>query len=206
MLPGVESLFATLTRFGELPRKAVSAVTALLRPAAFRKEDWLLRGSEQATLCHFIVRGLVRELYIDPDGGEHTRSFVAEGGLTGSLVDLISGEPAITWIQALEPTDTLAFVYADFRKLCDLHPSLERLARLHAEELYVRKVHREHELLALPAQARYQRWIHGSHNIDARVRRRDLASYLGITAEHLSRLRSDRRMTHSLTAAPRRAN
>lgn len=192
MLPDVERLFATLTRFGELPRHAVSAVTALLQPATFRKEGWLLRGSERATSCHFVVRGLVRELYIDPAGGEHTRSFVAEGGITGSLVDLISGEPAITWIQALEPTDTLAFVYADFRKLCDLHPSLERLARLHAEELYVRKVHREHELLALSAQARYQRWIRGSRNIDARVRRRDLASYLGVTPEHLSRLRSKR--------------
>jgi CRP-like cAMP-binding protein len=192
MLPGIESFFATLARFGDLPRNARSAVAALLRPAAFGKDAWLLRGSERATLCHFVVRGLVRELYIDSAGGEHTRSFVAEGGITGSLVDLISGEPAITWIQALERTDTLAFVYADFRKLCDVHPSLERLARLHAEELYVRKVHREHELLALPAQARYQLWIRGSRNIDGRVRRRDLASYLGVTAEHLSRLRSKR--------------
>ena len=134
----------------------------------------------------------MRELYIDAVGAEHTRTFLREGSFTGSLVDLISNKPAITWIQALEPTDTLGMVYSDFARLCDEHPSLQRAARRFAEDLYVRKVTREYQLLALSARQRYQLWIQDWRAIDSRVRRRDLASYLGMRPEYLSRLRSNR--------------
>ncbi len=146
----------------------------------------------QGTIPFFITRGLVRELYIDAAGAEHTRTFLAEGFFTGSLVDLISRSPAITWIQALEPTETLAFAYADFIELCDEHASLQRAARRFIEDLYVRKVSREYQLQALSARERYKLWIQDWSAIDSRVRQRDLASYLGIRPEYLSRLRSIR--------------
>jgi CRP-like cAMP-binding protein len=66
------------------------------------------------------------------------------------------------------------------------------LARRNAEALYVRKAQREHEMLALPAAERYARWRREQPELDARVSRRQLASYLGITPEHLSRLRRAR--------------
>lgn len=193
MSPSHERFFAALTRFGPLPSEAVGAIEPLLQPFSFAQGGWLLRAGDQARWCHLITSGLVREFYIDADGGEHTRTFVPENGITGSLVDLISGQPAITLIEALEPVETIAFPYPEFRALSNTIPALERLARLTAEELYVRKVHREHELLALPARDRYQRWLTRAPDLDRRVRRRDLASYLGITPEHLSRLRAERR-------------
>ena len=118
--------------------------------------------------------------------------FSAKGYFTGSLVDLISRSPAITWIQALEPTETLALPYSGFTQLCDEHASLQRAARRLVEELYVRKVSREYQLQALSARERYKLWIQDWKAIDSRVRRRDLASYLGMRPEYLSRLRSNR--------------
>ena len=85
-------------------------------------------------------------------GQEHTRTFIAEGQVTGSLLDLLSGEPSVTWIQALEPTETLAWRYRDFDALCARVPELHVVARRSAEALYVRKTRREHEMLALPAR------------------------------------------------------
>jgi CRP-like cAMP-binding protein len=185
-------LIRTISQFSELSAPAAAAVSALLTPRTFRKDEWLLRGGERAQWLFFIARGLVRELYIDAAGGEHVRTFLAEGGVTGSLVDLLSQQPAITWIQALEPTHTLAFAYSDFARLCDEHPSLQRAARRFAENLYVRKVIREYELQALPARQRYQMWKREWRSLDLRVRRRDLASFLGVRPEHLSRLRASR--------------
>ncbi len=182
----------SISRFGEIVPAALAGVVALLTPRTFEKDECLLRGGERAQFLFFITRGLVRELYIDAAGAEHTRTFLREGSVTGSLVDLLSRGPAITWIQALEPTETLVFRHSDFARLCDEHPSLQRAARCFAEDLYVQKVSREYQLLALSARERYELWMQDWSAIDGRIRRRDLASYLGIRPEYLSRLRANR--------------
>ncbi|MFO0726080.1 MAG: Crp/Fnr family transcriptional regulator [Myxococcota bacterium] len=165
----------------------------------FEPKTWLLEAGTVAEWCYFLRSGLVRELYIDERGEEHTRTFLGEGQVTGSLIDLLSGAPAITWIEALEPTRTWAFQYRDFDRLTAQYPELGRLARRSAELLALRKTRREHEMLALSAEQRHQRWLDEHAAIDARINRRQLASYLGVTPEHLSRLR---RRTAARAAPP----
>lgn len=179
---------------------AFAALSPLVEPRAFAAGEYLLAAGDRAEWCHFIARGLVRELYIDEAGQEHTRSFLAEGQVTGSLLDLLSGAPSVTFIQALEPTETLAWRLRDFDALCARFAELHVVARRAAEALYVRKTRREHELLTMPAAARHARWLDEHAALDARVSRRHLASYLGVTPEHLSRLRRSTRPR----AAPRR--
>ena len=56
----------------------------------------------------------------------------------------------------------------------------------------MRKARREHQLLAESAAQRYARWCTDHATLDGRIPKRILASYLGITPEHLSRLRRPR--------------
>lgn len=165
-----------------------AALQAICTPRTFAAGDWLLRAGEKAEWTFIITEGLVRELYVTDAGEEHTRSFLSVGQATGSMLDLLSGEPAVTWIQALEPTRTIAFRYAEFDALSRKHPELAALARENAEQLAIRKTRREYEMLALTAAQRYQRWLEQNAALDARISRRLLASYLGVTPEHLSRL------------------
>src|SRR5215475_5034111 len=116
---GTGDLARSLLRFAPVTPAATTALANLLTPRKFKKDEWLLRGGDRAKFLFFITRGMVRELYIDARGTEHTRTFLREGSITGSLVDLISGKPAFTWIQALEKTETLAFTYSAFTRLCD---------------------------------------------------------------------------------------
>jgi CRP-like cAMP-binding protein len=182
---------------------AFAAFAPLVEPRSFAAETFLLTAGAHAEWCHLVTRGLVRELYIDEAGEEHTRSFIAEGQVTGSLLDLLSGAPSVTWIQALEPTETLAWRYRDFDALCARFPELHVVARRTAEALYVRKTRREHELLTMPASARHARWLDEHAALDARVSRRHLASYLGVTPEHLSRLRRPLRKSKRPAPTPR---
>jgi CRP-like cAMP-binding protein len=183
---GVSDPFAL---FGPLSPPARAALEALCTPRTYGEGDWLLRAGERAEWIFLVTEGLVRELYVSDDGDEHTRSFIPAGHATGSLLDLVSGAPAITWIQALEPTQTIAFRYAAFDALTARFPELAKAARRNAEQLAVRKTRREHEMLALTAAQRYARWLAEQTSLDARISRRLLASYLGVTPEHLSRLR-----------------
>jgi hypothetical protein len=52
-------------------------------------------------------------------------SFSMNGELTGSLLDLLSDEPAVTFIQALEETHTLSFEFARFDVLCTRSSELQ---------------------------------------------------------------------------------
>jgi CRP-like cAMP-binding protein len=178
-----------IEKFSPLSPTSREAFAALLAPRVFEAGEWLLRAGEQAHWISFVSSGLVREFYVSDSGEEHTRVFVPEGQLTGSLLDLMSGLPAVTWIQALERTSTWAFHYQEFNALCDRFPDMQRCARRFLEDLYARKVKREYEMLALPARDRYAQWLRENPTLNGRIRRQWVASYLGITPEHLSRLR-----------------
>jgi CRP-like cAMP-binding protein len=180
---------SVLSSLAPVSEEATSAFLALTHVKTFGPGEWLLRGGEKAVWCYLIEEGLARELYIDPDGTEHTRTFVSEGHMTGSLLDLLSGGPSVTWIEALEPTTARVWSWAELDRLTVPFPELQLLLRRGAERLYVRKARREYEMLALSAAERYERWLAEHPGLDARVQRRHVASYLGITPEHLSRLR-----------------
>lgn len=181
-----------LRRVFSVSEPALGALVAIATRRSFPRGSWLLRAGERATSAFLVTRGLVRELYVDDAGAEHTRVFVAEGHLTGSLLDLLSGAPSITWIQALEDVEAVALAWSGFEAACERHPELHVVARRNAEALCVRKIRREHELLTLPAAARLARFRAEFPAIDERVSRRHLASYLGVTPETLSRLRAAR--------------
>lgn len=194
----LQRVAAVLRQLAPVSDEAMGELLALMQPRVFDTGACLLEGGQPARWCFFVARGLVREYYLGTGGEEHTRAFITEGLFTGSLSDLLSGRPAVTWIQALEPTETLAFSYAAYDALCARHGDLNHLARRFAETLYQRKARREHELLAWSAAERYAQWCALHPALDARISRRALASYLGITPEHLSRLRRSRRAPESL--------
>jgi len=187
--PAVDALTSTLRRLAPIGDETVQALSALLTPRTFEPDAWLLRAGERAETAYFIVSGVAREFYSDETGAEHTRRFASEGEFTGSLLDLLSGQPAVTYVQALEVTQTLAFSYAQFDALCNRSRELQLLARRVVENLYICKAQREHAMLALSARQRLEQWLEEHAALDPRVSRRHLASYLGITPEHLSRLR-----------------
>lgn len=178
-----------MRRLAPISDPAAEALVALLEVRDVAPSAWLLQAGQTAKWGYFVVDGLVRELYIDEQGEEHTRAFAEAGQFTGSLLDLLTGQPSVTWVQALEHTRVLALRYAQFEALCLRWPELHLLARRIAEQLYVRKAQREHQFLAQSAATRYAHWRGQHAALEARISQRVLASYLGITAEHLSRLR-----------------
>jgi CRP-like cAMP-binding protein len=197
-------LRATLETLGPLTDEAWAPLEGRVTVRHVSAGDLLLRAGERASDVFFVRRGLLREYYVDAQGGETTRRFTQEGELSGSLADLLSGEPAMVWIEALEVAEIWCVEWARLDALAERFACWMRLARVLAEQLYLRKMQREFELLTLTATQRYDRFAGQSPALDARLPRQLVASYLGITPVHLSRIRASRTALPRPTAPARR--
>lgn len=164
-----------------------------LRVRRVRAGTCLLVAGQVARTVYYVHAGLLREFYLDGDGGQVTRTFCPEGEFSGSLADLLSGTPALVNIDALEDTLAVTLPWRALDALSHRSPAWALVCRRQAELLVLRKVRREHEMLSLDAAERHRRFTQEHRALDARLSRGLVASYLGISPVHLSRLRSKRR-------------
>jgi len=189
----VAAYAAAVRRVVAMDDATIARGLAIVRPREVKRGDHLLRAGAKATEVAVVVRGLVREYFLLADGSERTKALVNETWFTGSLADLLSGAPSRAYVVAEEASRLLVAPYAEYRALASRSPAWERFGRRSLELLLLRKAEREYELLGLDAEARYAALVARWPEIEARVAARHIASYLGITPVHLSRLRRRRR-------------
>lgn len=184
-------MFTTaVERFGPLPPEALASGLARVRVRELERGEHLLRaGLEVATTVAFVVHGLLREYFVLPDGSERTKAFVVEGQASGSLADLLSGHASKANIVAEEASRLLTIPYAELQVLGGEEPAWAEFGRRTKAALLQQKAEREYELLALDAHGRYQAFRARFPGLEPRVKALHVASYLGITPVHLSRLR-----------------
>ena len=151
-------------------------------------EDFIQIG-EYAQLIAFTVEGTLREYFISSNGNEYNKHFVFANSITGSLYDLLSQQPSIAGIKTIKPTLLLCANYQQFTDLYDRHDCLQKMGRLQAESLLMRKAKREHDFLTLNATQRYLQLITNHNDIENTVPQYHLASYLAITPVALSRIK-----------------
>ena len=136
----------------------------------------------------FVVRGLLR-FYYPADGRESNKAFVAQGEFAGALAAAGLGVPILYGIEALEASVVLAAPVARWSALLDREPAFERLGRKLAEFILMRKERRARGLLTQDATARYLAFCDARPDLVQRVPLYHVASYLGVSDVHLSRVR-----------------
>lgn len=200
----LECLRHILQQTEPLPEAEWLAISTLVTSRAIRPGEHLLRAGERAEKIFFVNSGLLREYYVDESGRESTRRFCAENEFSGSLTDLISGGQAMTSIESLDAGEVLIMTWQEIDALADKRPAVMKLLRRFAEILYMRKTVREFEMLTLPAAERYRRFAQEYPALDQRLPRNMVASYLGITPVHLSRICSAEKPMQSQAAPARK--
>ncbi len=186
----VDAMKAALRQVSPLSDDDTQALLVHAKSIQLSKGSVILRAGEHAQSSGFVLQGGLREYYVLEDGSERTKGFNMAGGFAGSLSDLLSGEASKVWIVAEAPSTLIQTPWAAYAHLAETSPAWSRFARKMAESLYMAKVEREYELLALDAAQRYQRALARWPMLEAVFSQRDIASYIGVTPVHLSRLRS----------------
>ena len=184
----MENLRKALNSISPIDFETWEKIQLLSQKRVFEKgAHFLLTGEAASNIC-FVEKGLLREYYVDQNGKEATRRFCVAGDLSGSLSDLISGGTAKTSIQALEKSWLICVPWVDIDKLSQESACLMRLMRKVAEKLYMRKSIREYEMLSLSSLQRYQNFARQEPELAHKLPRHMIASYLGISQVHLSRI------------------
>jgi len=149
----------------------------------------LNKGGRCAQL-YFIERGLLRGYYFDDDK-EITHWFAQEGEFATGFYSFISKEPSFEFVQALEDCSLIEISYAALQNLYAKFPETERLGRLITESYYLKLEERLLSLQFKSAKERYHNLLTGNPKLLQRAPLGQIASYLGITQETLSRIRAE---------------
>jgi CRP-like cAMP-binding protein len=188
-----EIFIGGMQRIAALPVSDLERVLSWARVRVLERDEFLLRAGEVASLSGLLISGLIREYFVLPDGTERTKAFVQPGEVTGSLADLLSGRPSRAFIVAHVPARLLVFDFEFLRTEGERHPAWLAWYARNLEFMFCAKAEREYELLGMDAEERYATFARRYPGLEARVAARHVASYLGITPVHLSRLRRLRR-------------
>jgi CRP-like cAMP-binding protein len=197
-------LRAVFAAAGPVPEPQWRELAGHFRQQELKKRTLWLRAGEPALQLGFVVHGVFRLFYTRRDGKEVNKSFVAEDDFLASIGASIQGLPSRLSIESLTDATILTAPYAVVAGFYERDMFWQRLGRLMAERLVVKKLEREAALLMDPAAMRYETFLREHAAIEARVPDHHIARYLGITPEALSRLRRARQAAQGAQRAPRR--
>ncbi len=119
-----------------------------------------------------------------------TRRIIFENAFSTTLVGFITRKPSKEYTQALEPTTLLYITRDDFYTLLKDVPEWEKFYRLYLEYAYVNNTNRLMSFITLDASERYRQLLEENPEIVLRLPNRIVASYLNVSPETLSRLKS----------------
>ncbi len=165
----------------------------LLSKIVFRrylKNQYIIQQGDICRSINFIISGCTKTFYMDLEGQEHIVMFSIEDWWTSDLGSYITQSPADFNVQCIETSELIQFTHENLEDLYSKIPKLERLFRKIVERAYVASQKRIIRNFSLDAKQRYKIFKTTYPKIDQRVPQYMIASYLGITKEFLSKIKS----------------
>src|ERR1700722_4988824 len=158
-----------------------------LKKEEFKKKTFLLKEGQISNKVYFIEKGLVRVYYVK-DGVEICSGLLCEGGVLISVKSFFDRVRSEEYIQALEDLTVYYISYEELEALYLDLPEFNIAARKLITAYYVKSEERNYLLRRHTAQEKISYFQEHFSHLVPRVPRKDIASYLGVALETLSRL------------------
>lgn len=188
MTEGLKNAINFLLPMNELEWKAFEAN---LYTREFKKGEYFLQKDHTINALGFISSGSFRTFCIDNTGEEITYCLHFENEFLTAFESLITREPSIFDIEAMEDSTLICIHQSDLDQLYKTSHYWERFGRLFAERFYVIRQNRYKDLLLETAEYRYLKLLNKYPDIFQRVPQYYIASFIGIRPQSLSRIRKN---------------
>ncbi|EDM38647.1 cyclic nucleotide binding-regulatory protein [Pedobacter sp. BAL39] len=187
----IEVLFSHIQDKVSLSDDDKTAIKSFFIPKRLRKRQYLLQEGEVCRCLTFVAKGLLRTYNVDEKGDEHINIFGWEGWWLSDFRSFLSGDPAVFNIDAIEDSELLMISRSDYEELTLRVPIMDRYFRILYQNSLVTKERRLMSAITHTAQEKYLKLSESNPEIIERIPQHMVASYLGIAAETLSRIRKN---------------
>jgi CRP-like cAMP-binding protein len=161
-----------------------------LTPKKLRRKQYLLQEGDICKHLCVVEKGALRAYVLDEKGNEHITAFALEGWTMGDLASFINEEPATLNIDALEDCELVLISKSAHDELLQKMPKYETYIRKLMTDAYMALQKRTTNMISLPLEERYNALMQMYPNIVQRVPQHMVASFMGLSPETLSRVRS----------------
>lgn len=155
-----------------------------------RKKAFLQQAGEVCAGTAFVEQGCLRAYTMNDELRENILRFATEGWWASDLDSFYSGAPSDQYVQAVEDTRIQWIAREDFLRLLDRFPFWKEVHVTKVREAYQVMIERMNRLRQMSAEERYRRLLEERPDLVLRVPLQQLASYLDLEPQSLSRIRA----------------
>lgn len=171
--------------------KEIATIKSLAIPKRLKKKQYVLRQRDVCRFHTFVCSGCLRSYRIDEKGREHIFSFSPANHWVSDSVSLLTETPSDEFIEALEDSVVIQFSAVSFKTLLRNIPNFEALNTKIITDDCSRSRDRIYMMTNHQAEERYRQFIRHFPQLHQRLPIFMIASYIGVTRETLTRIRSN---------------
>lgn len=167
----------------------IAFLESVFRYRKFRKNQYILQQGDIARYETYVFSGLTRTYEVNDKGQEHVIAFNPEDHWIGDLSSFYTGTPTNLNIDCLEETEVYQITHPDLERLFLEVPKMNIFYRILYRNSIIAYNKRVGSALSKSAIERYEEFLQRFPSIEQRVPNHQIASFLGITPQSLSRIR-----------------
>jgi CRP-like cAMP-binding protein len=186
-----ELLLANMSSAFLLEEKEIEELVLLFTERKIKRRGFILQQGDVCKHFTFVVSGCVKMYAIDQTGKEYNLEFAIENQWISDLSSFYSEQPGSVYIEAIEPSVILQITRPNLIYLYSNYPKFNSTFRIIIERKYIELQNRVLQNISATAEERYLSFMAQSPVLAARLPNTQIASYLGITSEFLSKVRKD---------------
>lgn len=180
-----------INNYVRLENDTFKELSDIFKKSLLNKKELFTKEGEYAKHIGFLEKGIIRSFIRTNDGKEYTKQFFVAPTFIGAYSSLLTHQPNRIIQEAQTKCSLWKADYSKIVMLYDKHHEIERIGRKIAEFYYLEKEQSIIEFATLDATKRYALFKNRFPNIESKIPQYHIASYLGITATQLSRIRKN---------------